>query len=331
MKYVAPIALTLALTMFGGETAGAFERGSLMLPVASVNAAGDGSDATSNANSDPNANYDAGANSDAGADPGDSGTDASADSYPRVTAIENALLGQAYPKDELEARIARLEQKAFGKTSPQVDLGDRTDALQQYAEKKLNKKLFKEDPNFVSTDEVPGSTQPGDSNAYAGSGGSDGAGGANGGSEGGTPNRARAVGTALGTTLLNIAGFGMPGFGGVRVRNRADLPPEEQAAMQAKEHQDVQEDPAVSAKEAPPDSAKLLTKVGWCEMQIWGHTFPTMHLTQRLTQLNGEVNFAPGKTGIALMDCSAAMIKASQQRGPSSGKNLSTSQPSAPQ
>lgn len=277
MKYQVAVALALMSSLFAAGTVCALDCGHLLSSLVVVNAAADGSDAEQ-------------------------------DSYPRVAAIENALFGQSYASDDLEARLTRLEEKAFGKTSPNVDLADRTDALQQFAEKKLNRKLFKEDPEFESTTYGDGSNvneQQDDSNASSGAAER---------SQGGSPNRMRSVGTTLGTTLLNVAGLGVPGFGGVRVRNRADLPAQEQAAIKANQRQKPQEDPAVFAKDPPPDSAKLLTRVGWCEMQIWGHTFPAMHLTQRLNQLNGEVNFAPGKTGIALMDCSAAMIKATRER-----------------
>ncbi len=276
MKYVVPLALTIALSLFVATvTASAHGSSHMMSPVVVINAAGDGSDLEQ-------------------------------DSYPRVAAIENALLGKSYSSDDLEVRLARLENNAFGKASTQADLGERTDALQQYVEKKLNRKLFKEDPEFQSTSDDASelSQQPNDIDAYVG--GSER-------SKGGSPNRVRSVGTMLGTTLLNVAGLGVPGFGGVRVRNRADLPPKEQAAMQANQHQEVQEEPAVFEKDAPPATAKLLTKVGWCEMQIWKRTFPLMHLPQRLAQLNGEINFAPGKTGISLMDCSAAMIEAASR------------------
>ncbi len=100
------------------------------------------------------------------------------------------------------------------------------------------------------------------------------------------------------------------GMGPMRVRNRADLPPEEQKQMQ--QPNAPVEDPVIYEKAPPPDNAKLLTKVAWCEVQVFGHTFPTLHLPQRLAQLNSEMNFAPGKTGIALMDSTASMIKAAQ-------------------
>ena len=39
------------------------------------------------------------------------------DNYPRITAMEIAILGQSYVADALPARLARMEVKAFGKVS----------------------------------------------------------------------------------------------------------------------------------------------------------------------------------------------------------------------
>jgi hypothetical protein len=61
----------------------------------------------------------------------------------------------------------------------------------------------------------------------------------------------------------------------------------------------------------------MLTKVGWCEVKTFGHTFTPWHLTQRLEQLNQELNFAPGKYGIDLMDDVNQMIGAVLKRSAS--------------
>lgn len=52
--------------------------------------------------------------------------------YPAVTAIEQKVFGRDYVGESVEKRLARLEQKKFGKaTSSSVDLSDRVDALKQ--------------------------------------------------------------------------------------------------------------------------------------------------------------------------------------------------------
>lgn len=337
----------------------------------------------------------------------DDGTesDVGGDSYPRVSLIENAILGKSFPNDDLAARIERLETKAFGKPSSNPDLGDRTDELQNYAEKKLGKRLMQEEPGYESalddatsgsnnsgqTDSAPGSdtaVQPASDQQDEGNGDyphiteledailhktfagekvedrlgrlestafgaastnpdlsvridklddyaekklhlkphqqqdeseqSDSKGGATGGP---APNRMRQVGTMVGTTMLNIAGMGVPGFGGVRVRNRADVPPEELN----RQAPDPQDDPVVFQVDPPGEGVKFINKVGWCEVQVFGHTFPSLHLPQRLSQLNNEINFAPNRTGISLMDSTDAMIKAAQIH--KHAQSLSNSQP----
>ena len=70
------------------------------------------------------------------------------------------------------------------------------------------------------------------------------------------------------------------------------------------------EDPAITAADPPPPTAKMITKVAWCEMQVFGHTSPDMHLTQRLEQLNQQLKYAPGQSGIQLMDDLDPLIKA---------------------
>jgi TolA-binding protein len=56
-------------------------------------------------------------------------------SYPRVTQLEQELLGTTYTKEALPSRLARLETKAFGKPSDSADLSLRTDNLDQYAQR----------------------------------------------------------------------------------------------------------------------------------------------------------------------------------------------------
>jgi hypothetical protein len=55
--------------------------------------------------------------------------------YPRVTELEQQFLGSTFVKDPLPVRIARLETKKFGKTSPDDELCDRIDRLDKLAPK----------------------------------------------------------------------------------------------------------------------------------------------------------------------------------------------------
>jgi len=52
-------------------------------------------------------------------------------SYPRVTQLEQQLLGKTYVSDPLPKRVSRLEMKQFGKVTPGDDYGDRIDQLDQ--------------------------------------------------------------------------------------------------------------------------------------------------------------------------------------------------------
>jgi len=81
------------------------------------------------------------------------------------------------------------------------------------------------------------------------------------------------------------------------------------------------DDPLVNASTPPPPEAKMLTKVGWCEVQVLGHTcsefglvsaslpWAQMHLSERLKQLSRKLNFEPEKSGIQLMDDVDALVK----------------------
>ena len=228
--------------------------------------------------------------------------------YPHITELENAILHKTYLTDTIEDRLSRLETAAFGSASKNPDLSARTDALDNYAEKKLHiKPAQKLEEQQEQTYKAMGMSGE---NVDDGSGGGSGGSGSGGGGTGGGANNLRKYGTMVGTGLLNLAGFGVPGFGGVRVRNRADLPPDDPANQQSQQPAPPPEDPAIYQKDPPPDSAKFLTKVAWCEVQVFGTTTPGMHLTKRLEQLNEALKFAPGKTGITLMDDGPAMIKA---------------------
>lgn len=60
---------------------------------------------------------------------------ASYSTYPRVTALEQELLGHTYQSDNVSRRLDRLETKAFGKTSTNNDLSERVDNLDDYAQR----------------------------------------------------------------------------------------------------------------------------------------------------------------------------------------------------
>jgi len=56
-------------------------------------------------------------------------------SYPRVTNLEQELLGHTYTNDSLPDRLKRLETKAYGAPSSSSDLCQRVDLLDDYAQR----------------------------------------------------------------------------------------------------------------------------------------------------------------------------------------------------
>jgi hypothetical protein len=55
--------------------------------------------------------------------------------YPRVTNLEQELLGSTFANEALSKRLARLETKAFGAPSSSTDMALRVDQLDQYAQR----------------------------------------------------------------------------------------------------------------------------------------------------------------------------------------------------
>jgi len=226
-------------------------------------------------------------------------TDASkpTSAYPHITRLETAILGQTYESELPLDRLNRLETKAFGAPSKETDLATRTDMLESYAEKKLHKK--------TQTSE----TADADGSSSAPRSGGGGGGGLT-----------KSIASTIGNSLLSMVGGGpgmgtmgpggmmgggYPGYGGpgmgrmgfgpMRVRQRTmdDVEDKEPAP---------EIDPLITSTHAPPPTARMLTKVGWCEMQVFGQTFTKLHLPERLGKVSREISFEPGKSDLELMD-----------------------------
>ncbi len=216
--------------------------------------------------------------------------------YPHITALERNILGETYSGQPLTARLTRLETTAFGGPSKNSDLSQRTDALESYSQKKLHKKSFQPPPDRGAA-AVSGKPQG------AGSGMS-------------KQLIAMAANTLLSAAGLGGVGMGLAGAGmGLGVM-RQQQQQQKETVDKTVTQQECDEDPSVSAHFPPPETAKLLTKVAWCEAQIFGHTFPSMHLKERLRQLSQELHFGTGKTDLQLMDDVGGLVKAVQaQKG----------------
>jgi hypothetical protein len=224
-----------------------------------------------------------------------------AGSYPRVTALEQAILEQTYDGEALSERLSRMEIKAFAKAMPDSALGDRTDALEDYAEKKLHKKILGQSSTTADSAE---------SGATAGSSG------------GGGGSFLSKMGSALLGIPLNgmpAAGgqsFFAPGFGpfaGVRVRPRSAVDNSSLSAQDSPQasHQPTAADSAIIEAATPPAAVvRMATKVAWCEQRVFGQVSYEKHLTDRLNLLNAALKFDPAKRGVDLMDDVDKLVKA---------------------
>lgn len=84
-------------------------------------------------------------------------------------------------------------------------------------------------------------------------------------------------------------------------------PSETQESDRAPVHRPV--DPAVLSSTPPDVHARLLTRVAWCEQHLLGHTCPTLHLTERLHQINTLLFPADHEPDIKLMDRVDVLVK----------------------
>jgi hypothetical protein len=222
--------------------------------------------------------------------------------YPHITALEKAIIGQTFVGQELASRLGRLETTAFGKPTESPDFSQRTDALDKYVAKKLHKKPFAEQQQEAETANGRSSTPQQNSGGPGGS--------------------AKAL-AMVANTLLSAAGMGMGpmgminpamgmggmgrgGFGGGRLNQK-----QQQAAPAPVEKED---DPEVFTALPPPQGARMQVKIGWCEVKTFGHTFQSMHLTDRLRQLSQKLDFETNKSSLELMDDIGGIIKVVQAR-----------------
>lgn len=206
--------------------------------------------------------------------------------YPHIDTLEKQILGTTYVGQPLADRLSRMEIKAYGKASPNPDLSQRTDDLDTYVENVLHIK------SFAQTQE-----RPDDSQKYQQA------------NKPSSSQRKKQIAAFVANSLLGMAGLGFLGVmpPGMSPSRRDDEPISQ---GQGTPH----EDPLITGASVPPANTRMITKVGWCEMHTFGHTSPNLHLIERLTQLNQELNYAPGQSGMDLMDDMDALIKKVCQR-----------------
>lgn len=222
--------------------------------------------------------------------------------YPHVNALEKAILGEVHANEALSSRLNRLEQSAFGAVSQSPDFVQRTDALDNYAQKKLHKNLAL----------TPDYDSPKAQSAPA------------------TGVNKQKVLASVANTVFGIAGLGamamgpkmgpLSNFGGIRFQQR-------QADPNAPEQQIFEEDPSIRSSQPPPPEAKTLIKVSWCEDKVFGRTYANMHLTDRLRQLSQQLQYDTSKSGLELMDDISGFIRAVQAQAKTKPISTSSSDP----
>ncbi|MBY0547078.1 MAG: hypothetical protein K2W95_07280 [Candidatus Obscuribacterales bacterium] len=232
-------------------------------------------------------------------------SDGETSDYPKITALETAILGETHAGQPVSERLARMEACAFGEASKVTDLSQRSDALEAYTRKTLHKKpLLPEQHDNETAFADGGNTAGGSGRAQ---------------SQGSRPGMSKkqifaiAANTLLGATGFGGAAMGLTaaGMGMEAMREQQEAKQRGSQSNQTQESGEPEdEDPIAFAKVPPPANARLISKVAWCEAHVFGQTFASMHLKQRLRQLSQELQFNVQKTDLQLMDDVDGMIKA---------------------
>lgn len=205
--------------------------------------------------------------------------------YPRVTALETAILGQSYQSEPITARLNRMEIKAFGAQSHSSDLSARTDALDQYAEVKLHIKpenALATNPRMQMEGQTPG--------VAAG-------------------NLGTFEANPFVRGLRSIASDLNP-VNSIAAASRNSPPASSYSSVEdaedpaAEAHRKMIEQQLIDAAKpnAPTAHERTLSRVAWCEMQLFGKSYPQLHLLQRLHQLNADLFPNDKEKDIQLMD-----------------------------
>lgn len=212
--------------------------------------------------------------------------------YPHISNLEKEILGKTYEGQTLPSRLGRLEEKAFGSASDSSNFSARTDRLEDYAVKVLHDKPFAVNPDIDKTYVIPvRRSYPLASAGYP----------------------QQAMHHFFSPTRMS------PDFAAMENAQAMQAAPAAAA---------VDDDPLVRQKDPPPQGTRMATEVAWCEMQLYGHTCPNMHLTERLRQLNDTTRAVSGKqSDMQLMDDMSPIIKAVLARRGTNNSISSTNNP----
>jgi hypothetical protein len=196
--------------------------------------------------------------------------------YPKITNLEKEILKQTYAGEPLISRIARLETRAFGSPANGDDLGTRADRLESYAEQTLHARPFAVNAEMDKPYVLAAAPAA---------------------ASGAKPGEAVEHFFNLTRRLSDEFSERSSQSGGLTQRSRG-LEPEEASLVNQPD-----DDPQVYNSNPPAAGSKMITRVGWCEVQTFGHTFPEMHLTRRLRQLGNElIPRLASQTDMQLMD-----------------------------
>lgn len=199
--------------------------------------------------------------------------------YPRVTALEGAILGQTYESQPIADRLARMETKAFGAPSHSDDLSERTDQLDRYAQVRLHVKP----QAALAINPAMTDRQNGGQNGQS------------------TPRLDNSNPFVRG--LRSLANELEPNSIAAR---SADLPTapyvEEDPAEVAHKKMIEQQLADANKPTVPSTHERTLSRVAWCEKQLFGQSYPEMHLLPRLHKLNAELFPHDKEKDIQLMD-----------------------------
>lgn len=196
--------------------------------------------------------------------------------YPHVSTLETDLLGQTYENEGLHSRLKRLETKAFGSPSQDPDLSDRVDRLERYDtdhNPQARKREAAERQQQTAFQDIgPASPRAGSSNpllSFGASGGS---------------------GRQYSSPSQNVDYGEDPG---------------EIARQRALEQQMAD----ANRPEPPSPQERTLSRVAWCEKQMFSQTYPQMHLVKRLRQLNDLLFPGDKESDMQLMDRIDLIVK----------------------
>lgn len=189
--------------------------------------------------------------------------------YPHITTLEKEILGKTFESDSLRDRLSRMEVKAFG----QADSANGDPASRtDRLEQYATSKLHKR-PFDSDRETADSSNSSGQWVPYK---------------------PARRITEPMSSIVSSL--LGLPQY---------QEPESEPVAAPTP----VPTDPAIYSQIPPDHHARMLTRVAWCEQHLFGKTFPSLHLTERLHQLNSELFPNDHEPDLQLMDRLDVIVK----------------------